>query len=97
MKLSIHFCLHNKLFVILLFCGMDFLDIGPDGHEKIYRYRLVNDMSGKDILFLSSSPSLPWLLVKRTGNTLYLLWLQIKMASSSLTLTECFCFIRSLL
>lgn len=56
MKLSIHFCLHNKLFVILLFCGMDFLDIGPDGHEKIYRYRLVNDMSGKDILFLSSSP-----------------------------------------
>lgn len=29
------FSLQNNLFVIFLFCGMDFWDIRPNGHEKI--------------------------------------------------------------
>lgn len=55
-------------------------------------------MSGKDILFLPSPPPQPlpshgylW----KGQETLYLPWLQIKMASSLFSLIECFCFMNS--
>lgn len=49
------FGLHHKLFVV--FCVL--LDTRSDSHEKMQRYRLMSDMSRKDILSLSPVASLP--------------------------------------